>query len=231
MSVFDAAELLEEVDVEIRAAELAVGDRLQAGVLLHLHDLGDRAILDRPQVRRRDLAARLPVARLQQVLRAQEAADVIGAERRCRALAHGVRPREIARAAIRLARRFNQIAAGLSRRAAATAVTLAAAVGPGQLLDHRDHRLLQRRRRALRRGHDGQRAPELRLDDGPGVQALRRRCALHRARRQHREAVPLGHQLQDRRHGVDLQRDVRPQAQARQGGPRPASGSHGDGWG
>ena len=47
-----------------------------------------------------------------------------------------------------------------------------------------------------------------------GVQARRRRRAVQRARRQHREAVPLGDELQDRRHGVDLHRDLRPQAQA-----------------
>ena len=48
----DAAELLEEVDVEVGAAELAVGDALQADVFLELDDLGDRVVLDRAQLRR-----------------------------------------------------------------------------------------------------------------------------------------------------------------------------------
>ena len=45
-----ATELLEEVDVEVRAAELAVGHRPQPDVLLHRHDLSDRAILDLAQL-------------------------------------------------------------------------------------------------------------------------------------------------------------------------------------
>ena len=80
-----AAQLLEEIDVEVRAPKFAVGDGRKADVLLHLHDLGDRAVLDGAELRRRDLAARLLLARLEQILRAQEAADVIGAKRRCRA--------------------------------------------------------------------------------------------------------------------------------------------------
>ena len=46
----DAAELLEEVDVEVGAAELAVGDALEADVLLELDDLGDRLVLDFAQL-------------------------------------------------------------------------------------------------------------------------------------------------------------------------------------
>ena len=73
----DAAELLEEVDVEVGAAELAVGDALEAHVLLELHDLGDRLVFDLAQLLGRDLALGLLLARLQQVLGAQEAADVV----------------------------------------------------------------------------------------------------------------------------------------------------------
>ena len=73
----DAAELLEEVDVEIGAAELAVGDALEADVLLELHDLGDRLVFDLAQLLGRDVAARLLGAGFEQVLRAQEAADVV----------------------------------------------------------------------------------------------------------------------------------------------------------
>jgi hypothetical protein len=56
-----AAELLEEVDVEIGSAELTVGDADQAEVLLEADDLGDRAILDRAQRRSRPApSARAP---------------------------------------------------------------------------------------------------------------------------------------------------------------------------
>ena len=75
------------------AAELAVGDGLQPDLLLHSHDLADRAVLDGAQVGR-DLAASLPLPRIEQLLRAQEAADVIGAEWRCRAGGHGGHPFE-----------------------------------------------------------------------------------------------------------------------------------------
>ena len=46
----------------------------------------------------------------------------------------------------------------------------------------------------------------------------RRFSAVQRSRRQHREAMALGHELQDRRHRVDLHRDLGPQAQAREAG-------------
>ena len=81
----DAAQLLQKVDMEVGAAKLAVGDGRKADVLLHLHDLGDRAILDGAQLRRGHLAARLALPRLEQILGTQEAADVIGAKWGCRA--------------------------------------------------------------------------------------------------------------------------------------------------
>ena len=71
--------------------------RREADVLLHLHDLGDRAILDRAQLGRGDLAARLAFARVEQVFRTQEAADVVGAERRCSACGSRDPPLERAR--------------------------------------------------------------------------------------------------------------------------------------
>jgi hypothetical protein len=55
----DAADLLEEIDVEIGAAEFSVGDRLQAGLFLEFDDFGDRLVLDLAQLGRIDLAARL----------------------------------------------------------------------------------------------------------------------------------------------------------------------------
>ena len=52
----DARELLEEVDVEERAAEFAVGDALQARVFLQLDDVADGVVLDRAQRLGVDLA-------------------------------------------------------------------------------------------------------------------------------------------------------------------------------
>src|SRR5262249_12313273 len=63
-------------------AELAVGDRLEADRLLLLDDRFDFAVRDRGKRRRIDLAAGEAGARLFQRRRAQQAADVIGAERR-----------------------------------------------------------------------------------------------------------------------------------------------------
>src|SRR5262249_4217635 len=75
-----AAQLLEEIDVEVGAAELAVGDRLQPDILLEPDDLGDRLVLDLAQLGRREVALRLFLARLEEVFRPEEAADVVGAE-------------------------------------------------------------------------------------------------------------------------------------------------------
>ena len=70
-------ELLEEVDVEVGAAELAVGDALQADVLLELHDLGDGLVFDGAKLLGRDLAPGFLLARFEQVFGAQETADVV----------------------------------------------------------------------------------------------------------------------------------------------------------
>ena len=85
----DAAQLVEEIDVEVGAAELAVGDALQADVFLEPDDLGDRVVLDGAQLPRRDLALGLPLARLEQAPGAEEAADVVGAEGGTVAGGHG----------------------------------------------------------------------------------------------------------------------------------------------
>ena len=74
----DAVQLLEEVDVEEGAAELAVGDAAEADLLLAAHHVPDRRVLDRAQGRGIDLAAGAARARLEQALRAQEAADMVG---------------------------------------------------------------------------------------------------------------------------------------------------------
>ena len=70
------------------AAELAVGRGPEAGVLLQADRVADRVVLDGPQLVGADPALREVVAGRQQVGRAEQAADVIGAERRCRARCH-----------------------------------------------------------------------------------------------------------------------------------------------
>jgi hypothetical protein len=77
---FDAVEPLEEIDVEIGAAELAVGDSLEADPLLRTDDLTDARVLDRAQlVCWQGLGEEL-LARGSQAFRAEKTADVIGAE-------------------------------------------------------------------------------------------------------------------------------------------------------
>ena len=78
----DAVELAEEIVVPERAAKFAVGDGFEADLLLLLDDLLDLAVLDGLEFCRRDLAALAPGARLLERRRAQQAADVIGAEGR-----------------------------------------------------------------------------------------------------------------------------------------------------
>ena len=60
----DSVELVDEVHVPGRAAELAVGRGLQPRLLLHAHDLADRLVLDRPQRGGVDLPGVVVVARL-----------------------------------------------------------------------------------------------------------------------------------------------------------------------
>ena len=78
----DALEPLEEIDVEIGAAELAIGDRLEADVLLSADDLANARVLERVQIHGRKLAGREFFARRLEALGSQEAADMVGAERR-----------------------------------------------------------------------------------------------------------------------------------------------------
>ena len=80
--LLDAVEAPEEIEMPPRAAELAVGDRLQADVLLLLDDALDLAVFDRLQRRRRDLALGALRARLMERGGTQQAADMVGAERR-----------------------------------------------------------------------------------------------------------------------------------------------------
>ena len=78
----DALEPLEEIDVEIGAAELAIGDRLEADILLGADDLANAFVLERMQVLGRKLAGGEFLARRLEALGSEEAADMIGAERR-----------------------------------------------------------------------------------------------------------------------------------------------------
>ena len=68
--------------MEISAAEFAVGDAPQADIFLGAHDFDNAVILDRPQRLGFELAGEEGFARRDQPLRAQIAADVIGAEGR-----------------------------------------------------------------------------------------------------------------------------------------------------
>ena len=78
----DAVELAEEVVVPEGAAELAVGDRFEADLFLLADDLLDLAVLDRLELVGADLAALAFRPRLLQRGGTQQAADMIGAERR-----------------------------------------------------------------------------------------------------------------------------------------------------
>ena len=78
----DAVEAPQEIEMPPGAAEFAVGDGLQAGRFLLLDDVLDLAVLDRLQRGGVDLAFGAALARLFQRGRPQQAADMIGAERR-----------------------------------------------------------------------------------------------------------------------------------------------------
>src|SRR5262249_49368142 len=83
-----AVEPLEEVEVPPGAAELAVGGELEPDLLLLLDDLLDLAVLDLLQLRGADLALLTLDPRGPERRGAQQAAHVIGPERRLGSL-HG----------------------------------------------------------------------------------------------------------------------------------------------
>ncbi len=88
----DAVEAPEKIEMPPRAAEFAVGDRLQAGRFLLADDGLDLAIFDRLERCGIDLALGVTLARLFQRGRTQQAADMIGAERRFGSLTHCFTP-------------------------------------------------------------------------------------------------------------------------------------------
>ena len=74
---FHAAHLFKKVDVEIGATELAVGDRLQAHILLEFHNFCDGLVFHQAQLLGRDLAFGLLLAGFQQVSGAQKTAHMV----------------------------------------------------------------------------------------------------------------------------------------------------------
>ena len=72
----------DEVDPPVLAAELAVGHRAEPEILLQRHDIGDRRVLDLAQRGGVERAGLPLLAGGEKLGRAQQAADVIGAEQR-----------------------------------------------------------------------------------------------------------------------------------------------------
>src|SRR6516162_7776566 len=91
----DAVEQAEKIEMPPRAAELAVGGKLESGLLLPGDDLLDLAILDRLELGGGDCSLLAPGACFLEGSRTQEAADVISAERRFCSL-HVVTPGRVA---------------------------------------------------------------------------------------------------------------------------------------
>src|SRR6185503_79127 len=73
---------------EVLAAEFPIGDAVQAEGFLELHDVANRLVLDLAKLRPGDLALPELFACVDHRLRAQEAAAVVGAERRLVARGH-----------------------------------------------------------------------------------------------------------------------------------------------
>src|SRR5581483_2068989 len=88
--LLDTVEAPEKIEMPPGAAELAVGDRLQADLFLLFDHPLDLAILDLLQPGRRDFAPGTLLTGFLQRRRTQQAADMVSAERRLGALAHGL---------------------------------------------------------------------------------------------------------------------------------------------
>src|SRR5262249_20301772 len=85
---FDAVETPEKIEMPPRAAEFAVGDRLQSDAFLFFDDVLDLVVLDCFEFIDVDFAFGVPLARRFERRRPQQAADMIGAKRRFGALGH-----------------------------------------------------------------------------------------------------------------------------------------------
>src|SRR5579872_2521271 len=81
VAVGDAADLVEEIHMPGAAAHLAIGDALEAEIALQLDPVTDSGVLGGAQRGGRKTAGRVLGAGLQQRGRAQQTADMIGAER------------------------------------------------------------------------------------------------------------------------------------------------------
>jgi hypothetical protein len=68
--------------VKESTAKLAVGNSLQAHILLGAHDFADALVLDRVQAGRGQAAAGEKLTRFPQPLRPKKAPDMVGAKRR-----------------------------------------------------------------------------------------------------------------------------------------------------
>ena len=76
---FNAAQLLQKIDMKVSAAEFAIGDALQANVFLEFDNFRDGLVLNTSQLFSREDAFCLLLTRLQQVLGTQKAANVVKA--------------------------------------------------------------------------------------------------------------------------------------------------------
>jgi hypothetical protein len=89
----DPVERIDEVHVPGAPPELAVGDPPQADLLLHADGVRDGTVLDRAQLLAGDPAGGRVLPRPEQLWRAEQAADMVGAERGLGASCHGHSPR------------------------------------------------------------------------------------------------------------------------------------------
>ena len=119
----DATELVDEVHVPRGAAELTVGRGLEPDVLLHPHDVADRVVLDRAQLRRGDTPRGGFLASAEHRLRAEQAADVVGSKRRDESGHRGTICRGVGLAQRRLAQDVALSDVALGRRPTADALT------------------------------------------------------------------------------------------------------------
>jgi hypothetical protein len=81
--LFDAGDVLEEVEVEVCAAELAVGDGAEAVLDLLLCDVGDPFVFDFAQLFGTDLAIGGFSAGVEDGFRTQKGPDMVGAIDAC----------------------------------------------------------------------------------------------------------------------------------------------------
>jgi hypothetical protein len=78
----DTPDLVEEIHMPGAAAKLAIGYPLEANLLLNPDHIPDHIVLDAAQFFGREATGLMLGPRPQQFRRAQQAADVVGAERR-----------------------------------------------------------------------------------------------------------------------------------------------------